>query len=285
MRQEQKQLWTANRTSLDTERLSASPCVSSQKQHTSWWLSLLFKLPKLSLVFLPATSACGKPWESSARVSLLPEGLGAAIHQCQLIKMAEAEKWMACVYLAAPLSGNSWYVSADGHRVLLGDMLTTAKWSFTSHLPPLRVCLSPSGYGLMVEPPWTNTTLFMIHVGLLRNVCIIVSLKITQSFWKWKSQWWSLTVFWFTSWSSLKAQKFNSFWMKLNWIMCPGENLAHCSCYREFSPMCFSLELIWSRSSKKLTYFVFSSNFLALQICSSWAALFTNIGIAVKMID
>jgi len=59
-----------------------------------------------SFVFLPANSACGKPQKSYAWIFLLPEGLRAATPQFQLIKMTEAEKWMACVYLAAPLPGN-----------------------------------------------------------------------------------------------------------------------------------------------------------------------------------
>lgn len=60
--------------------------------------------------------------------------------------------------------------------------------------------------------------LFMTCGGILWNICITVSVKIMNSFWKWISQWPSLTVFCFTSWSSLKAQKLHCFCMKLNWI-------------------------------------------------------------------
>lgn len=39
----------------------------------------------------------------------------------------------------------------------------------------VRVHLSSKVYGLMVEPPQLNTTLFTIYVGILRNIYIIVS--------------------------------------------------------------------------------------------------------------
>jgi len=36
----------------------------------------------------------------------------------------------------------------------------------------------------MVEPSWSNSTLFTVHVGILRDICIIVLVKIMYFFWK-----------------------------------------------------------------------------------------------------
>lgn len=101
-------------------------------------------------------------------------------------------------------------------------MLTTAKRSFTNHLP--SVSLSSTVYGLMAEPHWNYAALFIIlsaflHYSYSRS-CIHFRRESPSG----------LLFLCSGSCHSLKAQNLCSFWMKLNWVMCPGENLVHPSC-------------------------------------------------------
>jgi len=125
----------------------------------------------------------------------------------------------------------------------------------------------------MAESPHLYITLFMAYVNILRNICIIFE-------------------FWWRSGMHFGRESPNCLHRlcsglhhgevseHTNWLLLDKIKLHH-AFRRKFnaplllwplSPTCFFLHLVWSTSSEKLTYTLFS----ALQIYSYWSVLFAN---------